>query len=124
MSKKESPMRLWFLWLLKLSTKNPDLNLSKPVFGSLIERFLVSVSSNESVVYSSKLEILFSNPPMSFMVYLLWGISFTLLSKVALKTYGVIAITATNIPSLFSIGGFGSSDGVPFFRLNVPSLER
>ena len=37
-------------WLLKLSTKNPDLNLSKPVDASVILRLEVSVSKRDNCV--------------------------------------------------------------------------
>ena len=50
MSNLDSPVKLWELWFLKLSTKKPDLNLSNPVFGSLIYKFLVSVSNRDNVV--------------------------------------------------------------------------
>ena len=50
MSNLDSPIKLWELWFLKLSTKKPDLNLSSPVFGSLTDKFLVSVSNNDNVV--------------------------------------------------------------------------
>ena len=49
-SNLDSPVKLWELWLLKLSTKKPDLNLSNPVFGSFMAKFLVSVSNNDNVV--------------------------------------------------------------------------
>ena len=49
-SNLDSPVKLWELWLLKLSTKKPDLNLSNPVFGSFIAKFLVSVSNIYNVV--------------------------------------------------------------------------
>ena len=50
MSNFDSPVKLWELWFLKLSTKKPDLNLSNPVFGSFTDKFLVSVSSKDKVV--------------------------------------------------------------------------
>ena len=49
-SNLDSPIKLCELWFLKLSTKKPDLNLSNPVFGSLTDKFLVSVSNNDNVV--------------------------------------------------------------------------
>ena len=51
--------------IFKISTKNPDLNLSNPVFGSFTDKLLVSVSSKFKVVYSSRLLILFSRLPIS-----------------------------------------------------------
>ena len=120
MSKLESPVKLWDAWFLKLSTKKPDLNLSNPVFGSFIDKLLVSVSSKFKVVYSSRLFILPSRPPISFMVYLLCGINLTCEFKVAFIVYGDIEINATSNASLFGKGAFGNSDGSPFFNSNTP----
>ena len=54
--------------LLKGSTTNPFLNLSRPVVGSVITKLSVLFSSKESAVTTSIFSILFSRAPISFMV--------------------------------------------------------
>ena len=81
---------------------------------------LVSVSSKFKVVYSSRLLILFSRLPISFMVNLLWGIKLTCEFKVAFTVYGDIEIVATSNASSFGSGAFGNSDGSPVFNSNTP----
>ncbi len=49
-SNLDSPLKLCVRWSIKLSTKKPDLNLSNPVLGSLIDKFLVSVSNKDNVM--------------------------------------------------------------------------
>ena len=60
----------WRWVSLKSSTKNPDLNLSK-LSASLTWKVLVSSSSNESEVTTSRFSILSSSLPISLIVYLL-----------------------------------------------------
>ena len=106
------------LVFLKSSTKNPVLNLDNPS-ASWTCNVLVSNSSNERDVNSSRFSILSSRVPISLIVYLRLSTR-VIFAFLGLYKYGGNSIVPIVIAVSTSSGTTGFSDDVPLITWNWP----
>ena len=107
---------------LKLSTKNPDLNLSNP-FTSRILNDCVFASKRFKVVYVSRFLILSSSLEISFIWYLLWLRSW-IDALFTSQRYGGRTADAISSASSSAFGGLGVSAGSPETSWSAPVFVR
>ena len=90
--------------------------------GSLTTNASVFASNNDNEVANSTFSTLFSIPPISFMVYLLFPFVSITISLLTSYTYGAYVISANSNELSIPSGNWGDLAGVPSTNVKVVSL--